>query len=100
MSIGRRQRTRCHVCEQRCQVTPLEVMARGVTGKRGNWLWWTVVLCPPCQFAQLHQLGKPRLLVPTYKAELGAPPSVLEVELEANAEDEFSKPRMKRHRRR
>jgi hypothetical protein len=56
-----RPRVSCRACGVRCRVAPLELMLRGGNGRHGEWLWWTVALCPPCQTALRHQLGTPQL---------------------------------------
>jgi len=61
VSLRLRQSTRCATCGTSCRVAPLELMARGLKGSRGAWLWWQVVLCPPCQSGLRHQLGTPQL---------------------------------------
>lgn len=94
-----RQRTVCQSCQQRCQVTPLEVMARGFNGRKGHWQWWQLTLCPPCQVATVHQLGRPRFVFPPSITSPSAPVDLLEAELEAVMEEEHAKPVMKRHGR-
>jgi hypothetical protein len=72
VSTGLRKRTPCQACFVPCRVTPLEVMLRGVHGARGAWLWWQVILCPPCRAALRAQLGTPQL------QELDAPEDELD----------------------